>query len=256
MREAVPELDLPRDPITSPSSQWMLWSLSSEDTLRLVRRCRREQVSVNSVLLAAVFCAVRESIGMRGRSFRFHSPFNVREQLHAPHGPVQLHDVGCFMSNMNGFLLGDLTGGVWEVARCAQTDIDDFTAMRGPAFGYNMTSLLFGLTTIGRRLRLPARWLLPREERVSLLTTNYGIAPLRSAYGSLRPRACTLMFENDGVGAYMVVEGLVLGQELNVGFAASGLTSSAWEGLHRAVRCQLFEAAGRATSAMQAEAAG
>jgi len=254
IRQVMPGVMLPHDPSTPPLSQWMHWGFSPEDTLRIVRRCRREQVSVHCLLLASVFCSVRGLLGTSGRSFRFHSPFNVRTQLQGPDRPVQLQDLGCFMSNMNGLFPGDLEGDVWEVARYAQKDIESFKAMSGPSFGYNIASFFYNLTNLGRQLRLPAEWLSPREERVSLLATNYGVAPLQSAYGSLRTRACTLMFKNDSVGAHLVAEALVLGQELNVGFAASGLTASAWESLHTEVWGYLSTAG--AASAVQVAAAG
>ncbi len=253
-RDAMPPVELSRDPAVAPLSQWMHWVFPADETLRIVRRCRREKVSVNSMLLAAVFRSIGDTTNIAGRSMRFHSPFNVRPDLQGPNGPVQLDDIGCFMSNMNGLIPGDLQGDLWTVARYVQADNDWFTAIRGPAFGYNMASFLFGLTTFGRRIGIPVKWMSPTEERVTVLSTNYGVAPLRAAYGSLRPRACTLMFNNDTVGAYLVAEALVLGQELNVGFAASGLTESAWQQLQTSVRRYLSDAGAVAVSAVHAAA--
>ena len=246
--QALPSTPLPEDPDTPPLSQWMHWTFSQADTVSIVRRCRRERVSLGSLLLAAVYCSVREATETSGTSFRWHSPFNVRNSLRGPHGPVQPGDLGCFMSSMNGFFRGDLRGGVWDVARCAQEDIDAFAGMAGPAFGYNLASFLESVTTVGRWLRLPAEWLMPHEHPVTLLATNYGVTPLRPAYGSLHLRGCTLMCRIDSAGTNLVAEALVLGQKLNVGFAASGLEACLWQRLQTSVRSYLTDAAGSAIS--------
>jgi hypothetical protein len=80
--------------------------------------------------------------------------------------------------------------------------------------------------------------------RVTLLATNYGVINIRDAYGSLRPRGCTLILKTDIVGPSLIMEALVMGQRLNIGFSADALEPAFWERLQAAVRRRLDTAAG------------
>ena len=87
--------------------------------------------------------------------------------------------------------------------------------------------------------------LLPSGDlRPTVFATHYGLPDIRETYGSLRPRECTLVFKGDGyTGPWLVMEGLVMGQQLNIGFFADGLDPAFWERLHVAVRRHLVAAA-------------
>lgn len=84
-----------------------------------------------------------------------------------------------------------------------------------------------------------------RSKRPTLFATNYGVLGLRDAYGALRPRAGTLIFQGDHIiGPWLTMEVLVLAQRLNVGFSADGLDPSFWTDLATAVRRHLTDASG------------
>src|SRR6185436_2283019 len=53
---------LPEAQGVPPQSQWMHWVFSPKETLAIVRRCRKEQVSIGSALIGAVFCALMECL--------------------------------------------------------------------------------------------------------------------------------------------------------------------------------------------------
>ena len=108
----------------------------------------------------------------------------------------------------------------------------------GPTFGYNMASFFYNLSTeIRRMFGVGPRRLSPSEDvRVTLLATNYGVINAHETYGTLRARACTLIFKNEQAGPSLIMEALVLGQELNVGFAADSVDPIFWNKLQVAVR--------------------
>ncbi|MBV8728590.1 MAG: hypothetical protein JO336_02150 [Acidobacteriia bacterium] len=79
----------------------------------------------------------------------------------------------------------------------------------------------------------------PRNRHDTLLVTHYGVLDIKEEYGSLRPRECTLISNNAIAGPPLIIEGLILGQRLNIGFAADDLEPSFWDQLQGAVRGRL-----------------
>ena len=235
---------LPCAPDIPPQSQWVHWVISERDTLALIRQCRKEQTSLNSVLMAAVAFALRDCLRIPELSFKWQQPFDVRGALEGVNGPVTAQDLGCFMSKMDGFFHIRHSIGFWDSARQTHSDVQVFAASGGPAFVYNMAwvvhNVVLGMT------RLLAR---PAPELVvagtDLLASNYGVLSLRDSYGSLRPRECTLTLNHSLAGPQLVTEALVLGQRLNVGFAADKLEPAFWAQLQLAVRKHLDAAISR-----------
>ena len=241
-----PLAPLPEVPNIPPQSEWVHWVFSQEDTLALVRRCRKERVSLSGALIAAACCGLIDCLPDPEVLFKWQLPFNVREALEGPAGPVTPRDLGCFVSNMNGLLRIRKQADFWGLARQAHHELDMFMQLGGPSFGYNMASFFYNLRVLASRL-LAGRG--PRltpstDRRETLLATHYGVVNIRDVYGSLRPRECTLTFNNEITGPSLVMEALVLGQRLNVGFLADDLDPAFWEQLHGAVRNQLEAAIG------------
>jgi hypothetical protein len=78
---------------------------------------------------------------------------------------------------------------------------------------------------------------------VTLLANNYGVLNAKDAYGSLRPRECTLTFRNHAHGPSLVIQALVMGRQLNVGLAGDSLKPSFWSEFQAGVRNHLRAAA-------------
>ncbi len=228
---------LPQAPGILPQSQWMHWVFSPEDTYRLVRRCRKERTSLGGALVAAICCGLMDCLPVADGCFKCQFPLNVRESLEGPAGPVTPDDLGCFVSIMNELCELPRRPAFWSVARRAHQSLQVFTRHGGPSFAYNMAAL----ASRGLFARAVPR-LMASEQRVTLLANNYGVLNVKDAYGSLRPRECTLTFKNYSAGPSLVVQALVLGQRLNVGFVGDGLDPAFWERLHVAVH-QRFAAA-------------
>jgi hypothetical protein len=229
---------LPHASNIPPQSQWVHWVFSREDTLRLVRRCRKEQTSLGGALVAATCGGLMDCLPVPAGLFKCQFPLNVRDELLGSAGPVTPQDLGCFVSIMNEFY--DVPRGIkfWTLARQAHQALETFVQHGGPSFGYNMAELA------SRRLfRRAVPRLLASEQRVTLLANNYGVLNVKDAYGSLRPRECTLTFKNYQNGPSLVIQALVMGQRLNVGLTADSLDPAFWESLHLAIRNQLQVAA-------------
>jgi Condensation domain len=238
-------------------SQWMHWVFSREETLRLVRRCRQERASLNGVLVAAACCGLRDCLPGPEVTFKWQLPFNVRESLEGPSGPITAQDLGCFIANMNGLVKISAPQPFWDVARRAHQDLQLFIEEGGPSFGYNVASFLYGLKVATNRLfRRPLPKTEPSPLRETLLASNYGVLSMRDVYGSLRPQECTLIFKNEMTGPSLVMEGLVLGQRLNIGFSANDLNPTLWDQLHVAVRRHLDAAVSASTAVTDNQAAG
>ncbi len=228
---------LPQAPGILPQSQWIHWVFSPEDTYRLVRRCRKERASLGGSLVAAVCCGLMDCLPIDAGCFKCQFPLNIRESLNGPAGPVAPDDLGCFVSIMNELCEVPQQAAFWSVARQAHKSLQVFMRHGGPPFAYNMAALASRDLFARAVPRLMAS-----EQRVTLLANNYGVLNVKDAYGSLRPRECTLTFKNYAAGPSLVVQALVLGQRLNVGFVADGLDPAFWERLQVAVH-QRFAAA-------------
>jgi hypothetical protein len=230
---------LPRGFDVPPLSQWVHWVFSREETVALVRRCRKEQVSLGGVLVSAVYCGLMDCLPVSQAVFKWHSAFDVREALQGPAGPVTARDLGCFMSLMRGICSISQPPVFWDLARQVHAEVQAFVAQGGPALAYNMAAMW--VSPIARRVE--PTLLQSRSKRPTLFATNYGMVDIRDTYGSLRPRECTLMFIGDeSARPWLTMEALVLGQRLNVGFAADGLDRAFWERLQVVVRGQLDKA--------------
>ena len=235
---------LPEGHDIPPLSQWVHWVFSREDTLALIRRCRREQVSFNGMLVAAVFCGLMDCLPAPDGFFKWHSPFDVRDVLEGPAGPVAPRTLGVFAVFMKAHCRVSKQPVFWDLARRMHEDVQTFVQHGGPALGYNMTRV--GTSRLFPPMQRVLERLLPSGSlRPTLFVTHYGVIDMRDAYGSLRPRACTLVFKGDEfTGPWPVAEGLVMGQQLNIGFAGDGLVPAFWERLQVSVRRHLDAAAG------------
>jgi hypothetical protein len=226
-----------------PQSQWVHWLFSREDTIRLVRRCRKEQSSLGGVLVAAVCCGLMDCLPVSAGLFKCQFPLNLREELDGPAGPVTAQDLGCFVSIMNEFYEVPQQPAFWSLARHAHQSLQTFVQRGGPSFGYNMAAV-----AASRVFERFVPRLMASTERMTLLANNYGVLNVADAYGNLRLRECTLTFKNYVNGPSLVIQGLVVGQRLNVGLTADGVDPAFWERLHLAVRRRLQAAAGVAES--------
>ncbi len=230
---------LPEAPNVTPQSQWAHWVFVREETVRLVRRCRRERTSLGALLIAATCRALVDCLPESDALFKCQVPFDIRETLQGPAGRVAAEDLGCFVSIMNEFYAVQRRTPLWDLARRVHQDVETFLEQGGPAFYYNIATA----AARNRLAQAAPRLSASSGKRLTLLATNYGVLGVRDAYGSLRPTACTLAFKNDRVGPSLVMEALVLGQRLNIGFGADRLEPGFWNDLHTAVRGYLDAAA-------------
>jgi hypothetical protein len=247
-----------RSPVTSlpaaqnipPYSQWVHWVFSREETLALVRRCRKERASLSGAMVAAACCGLRDCLPGPELLFKWQLPFNVRESLAGPAGPITAQDLGCFIASMNGLVKMRDQQPFWDLARRAHQEIQMFFEDGGATVGYNLAASAYDLKIALSRFfnrSVPKTPLPPQRE--TLLATNYGVLSMRDVYGSLRPQECTLIFKNEITGPVLLMEALVLGQRLNIGFAADDLDPAFWEQLQVAVRGHLVAAFGGAGAA-------
>ena len=157
-------------------------------------------------------------------------------------------DLGCFIASMNGLETRDQQP-FWDLARRAHQEIQMFFEDGGATVGYNLAASAYDLKIALSRFfnrSVPKTPLPPQRE--TLLATNYGVLSMRDVYGSLRPQECTLIFKNEITGPVLLMEALVLGQRLNIGFAADDL-DPAFGQFHVAVRGHLVAAFGGAGAA-------
>ena len=218
-----------------PQSQWVHWVFSREETLALIRRCRTEQSSISGALVAAVCLGLADNLPSNEALFKCQYPLNIREALGSPQRQITDQDLGCFVSIMNDFQKLSPKLSFWELARRAHGSLELFRKGGGPSLSYNLAAI------VGSQVfqRASPKVLGSSGKRVTLLATNYGVVNLRSTYGSLRPKACTLTLNNNGEGPSLLIEALVLGQQLNLGLAADQLDPPFWAALQGAVRHHL-----------------
>jgi len=236
-----PQTPLPAGENVPPLSQWVHWVFSREETLALVRRCRRERTSFSGVMVAAACRALLDCLPVSEGSFKWNMAFDVRDKLEMPAPPGTL---GSFVGAVRGLCVVRPQETFWELARRVHDDLDVFVKNGGPAVSYNAAAVAAS-PLFPRMQRVLERVLPSGGQRPALFVTHYGVPDIADAYGSVRPRECTLMFKGDqATGHWLFVEGLVMGQRLNVGFAADGVAPAFWERLHVAVRQHLNAASG------------
>jgi hypothetical protein len=221
-----------------PRSQWVHWVFTDAETLRVVRSCRQQQTSLNALFVAAVCCALRDALGPRRAAFPCIVPFDIRGLLGTSGGGES--EIGSFIGVMSALVDVADDGSLWDVARAVHEEIQSFVAHDGPASVYNLTA---GVANAAFSRMLPQ---VLDAKRPALLATYYGVLPWSARYGNLTVRGCTLDARNQMAGPHLVIEGLVLGKELNIGLSASGLEPRFWDVLHRRVRERLLDAGGAA----------
>ncbi len=229
---------LPANDDVATHSQWVHWVLSREETLRLIRSCRTEKTSLSGVLVAAVYCALAAILPHDEVLLKCQIPFSVREALQTSSRSVTGEDLGCFVGIMSDLQKVSAQTDFWEAARIAHQSFETFQKGGGPALCYNLAAV----ATTQSFARASPKLLAATGKRATLLITSYGVLNLKNTYGSLRPKACTLLPNNVGTGPSLVMEALVLGQQLNIGFSADRLEPMFWENLEVAVRAQLAAA--------------
>ncbi len=231
---------LPEARDVRPHSQWVHWVFSREETLRLVQRCRREQVSLGAAMFAAACCGLVERLPGSHAVFKCQFPFDVRYALDGPAGPVTAQDLGCFISAVNQFVEVRRQPAIWDVARRIHGHLEAFVEKQGPAFVYKVAGAAANQSFASAWKALAVAQL----RRPTILATNYGVLQMREMYADLRPRECTVTVKNYAMGPSLLMEALVLGQRLNIGFAADQLDPTFWDGLHASVRSHLDAMAG------------
>jgi hypothetical protein len=185
------------------------------------------------MLISGLFSGLLECLGLKEARFKWHSAFDVRDMLVGPVGGVTSRDLGCFMSLMRGLCRVTRHQGVWDLARVVQNDVNNFVQWGGPAYAYNAAAV--GASEVVARLEAGNH-----RRRPTVFATNYGVVALRDAYGTLRPSGCTLIFRGDDfTGPKLMIEALVLGQRLNIGFAADGLDPEFWARLQGVFRKEI-----------------
>jgi hypothetical protein len=206
-------------------SQWTHWVFTDAQTLQLVRACRKQRTSLNALLIAVVCHALRDGLGERDAAFPCIVPFDIR-RLFESGGESE---IGSFIGVMSALVDVAEDGSLWDAARTAHEEIESFQAHDGPASVYNLAARMANAAfTRALPQVLDAR-------RPALLATYYGVLPWADRYGNLTLGGATLDAGNQMAGPHLVIEGLVLGKKLNVGFSASGLEPSFWEELQRRV---------------------
>ena len=206
--------------------------------------------------MAAVFCGIMDCLPAREALLKCQIPFDIRDTLEGPSGPIAKEDLGCFVSIMNEFYEFHQQPSFWDLARRSHQNQQAFVKNGGPSFYFNLASAVPLLEKVALLRRLFARAAskpAPPAKRVTLLATYYGVVNLRNTYGSLHPRECTLMFKNAEVGPSILMESLVMGQRLNIGFVGDSLEPVFWERLQIAVRTRLDAAISAAETAHQDE---
>jgi hypothetical protein len=225
-----------------PHSQWAHWVFSPEETLALIRRCRRERTSLNAAIIAAVSCSVAEWT-RRVERLKWQVPFDVREQLRGDGWPAGSDEIACCIATLNGLTTVGPEASFWDTARAAHDDVQAFAEHDGPLVLYNGASALSGAMAASAVSMSSTR-------RPDLLATNYGVVPLDGSYGSLRVEGCTLTIKPDATGPVLVAEALVVGHRLNIALSADRQDETLWEHLQRSVRRRLGEAIGETALAL------
>lgn len=239
---------LPSSDAPAVRSQWAHWVYSREDTLALVRNCRRERTSLGAALKAALLCGLADCLSLDEAVFKCTFPFDVREALKGSAGAVTVQDTGCFASLMIDCYRIHRQPSFWDVARHAHQNHTQFLEQGGPAFNYNLAAAmawLFRLAMLHRKVTRPPNGSEGASGRSTLLATYYGVTHLQSSYGTLRPVGCTLTLNNAVVGPELVLEGLVMSQQLNAGLTGDQLHPAFWEALQAATRRYIAAAVGR-----------
>jgi hypothetical protein len=232
-----PLTELPTASGVAPQSQWVHWAFSRDDTLALVRRCRKERASLTGAFMSSILCGLMDCLRLPRGTFKCQLSFDIRSALEGGAGPVTNQDLGCFASIMNLFCEVPALPEFWDVARRVQQEIAEFVEHDGPTHYHNLTTSLAGRLTVRG-----AGMVTPANQRPTLFVTHYGVLNMRDQYGSLYPRECAVALKNDLMGPVLVVEGVVLGQRLNVGVAATGLDPDFWKQLQLAARARLESA--------------
>jgi hypothetical protein len=214
--------------------------LAAAPTAAILERCRRERVTVNSALSAALLLAVHQhrygaaATALRGITFG-----NLRPYLKPPPAPA---DLGCYITLMRYTvaLAGD--SAFWAVARAINHRIYQ-AARRGEKFAAAWLSPV--LVSAVQRLR---------SMRLGVVALSYsGVTPLPEHYGALRLLGLHGFVSNHGLGPEYTAAVRLFRDELwwDVLYLDTDLEAGAAQAIGADILARLAAAAARASSPVE-----
>ncbi len=244
-----PQTRLPESAEVAPQAQWVRWEFTREQSAALVRRCKTERASLRAALVAAACRGLGDCLPQaRAAGFKVQFPFDVRAMLETAAAPLTNEDLGCFATVANDFIDVPQSADFWELARQNYESTKVFVQHGGPAFYYNLASRMSRVFSLLPQKDSEAKSNTDsaqerREERPTIVISNFGVINLGDQYGSLRPSGCTFVFRHEGSGPMLMLHSLIMGERLHVSFSADRLDPGFWEQLQAAVLGHLEAAA-------------
>jgi len=220
----------PKEP--TQLSLWENWVLTEQETFALAKRCRQERVSLNAALLGCGLCALAAGLTSNEARFKCRIPVDIRAHLRGPEGPVTEHDLGAFVGGFLQFYSVRQPCTAWALAKRVHADVNDFNSLGGPAFTYNLASVVSRWSPVMRSKQ-------GCTKRGSVFVTNYGVSRIQDRYGSLRPQQCTLVFKADSGGPHLMMESIIVRRRLNLGLSTYDLDTDFAQDLLMEIRRQL-----------------
>ncbi len=221
---------LPHDDQESPHPLCVYQVFSKQQTLTLVRRCRKEKTTVYGALVAAALCGLVALLPQQYGRFKCRVPIDIREKLEGPKGRVTEEDLGCFISMYENIYAVDEHTGFWDLARHVDRDVKTFIAAGGATLYYNLARFYKFHTSK------------KTHKRGTLHVGNYGVVGFRDRYGSLNLEECSILFNSAPGGPSLSLVAVTIQQRMNLTLVIAELSEDFREGLVKEILGQLQRA--------------
>jgi hypothetical protein len=209
--------------------RWSHFLLSDNDTLALVRRCRKEKTTIYGALLATAGCALIATLPQATARVKCRIPINIRDNLLGVSGPITNHDLGNYVVAYEAFYSVDKQTSLWTLARTVRREVEYFAAAGGPSLIYNLL-----------RFAKPARRV-DAPKRGTMLVNSYGIGGFRDRYDAFSVEELAIFFNNDHIGPSLIIQAIVVQRRLNLSISLANVPEEFWINFRAAMRKKVQE---------------
>ncbi len=201
--------------------------LSEQENADLEQRCCEEGTTMSGILFAAGIFALTDIMPDQEMQLRCRVSIDIRRSLNGPAGPVNPHDLGCFISGYKKIMTVGRQQMIWDVGREIFDELIDFMKVGGP-------QILFNMARFANR-----KMFMKIPKRDTLMVIALKPSGIRSKYGSLMVEECSTFAKNDKLGPSLVVSGLTINNRLCVSVLGAGVPEEFWRRYQKAVHDRL-----------------
>lgn len=215
---------LPNDS-TDYRPHWSRYVLSTEDSAKLMRICRKKRLLAYGAIFAAAVTSLADCLEGKRFDFICRCPVNARELPGCPR-TISTEQLGCFVSGLDNLYTISKPAAFWDLARQACDDMRVFVSKQGPAMALSMLPMAGKLATW---LRISPK----RPPMRDTMSVNFIPCPMiKERYGDLTVAALSGINRTRYMGVSLMVGATVVNGRVNFSLGAIDVSDSLRQQFH------------------------